>query len=72
MKRLGSFKLDERPSAVRKICGECGGMNPIEALACWKCKEKFVAEQTQIVTDRSDAVGAARRKRTLLLQLPPD
>jgi hypothetical protein len=62
MRRLGSFKLDDRPSAVRKICDDCGGMNPIEAQACWKCKKKFVDELTQIGTDLSGAVGADRRK----------
>jgi hypothetical protein len=62
MKRQGSFKLDDRPSAVRKICDECGGMNPTEAQSCWKCKKKLVAELTQIGTGLLGVVGAARRK----------
>jgi hypothetical protein len=62
MKRLGSFKLDDRPSAVRKICGECGGMNPTEAQSCWKCKKKLVAEQAQIGTGLLDAIEATPRK----------
>jgi hypothetical protein len=65
MKRLGSFKFDDRPSAVRKICGECGGMNPIEALSCWKCTEKLhilPTESGSKVTVRTNHIKLTDRK----------
>jgi hypothetical protein len=59
MKRLGSVKLDDRPSALRKICGECGGMNPIEAQSCWKCKKKL-----QILTPENGSKVTVRTNYT--------